>query len=246
MSACSPLNDFDWKSPDYCTVYADRARRLSWLRAHPGAMPALREFYATHPADFIDQWGCTFDPRNPERGLPSTVPFVLFARQRELIAWLLERWLRQERGLVEKSRDTGASWVLMAFVSTMCLFHRGLTFGVGSRKEELLDQSGNLSALFPKARMFLQALPPEFLQGWSLQNSADRRITFPATGSAIIGEAGDQIGRGARASMYLIDEAAFLERPTLVDASLAATSNCRIDVSTPNGRSGPFAAKRFA
>ena len=37
--------------------------------------------------------------------------------------------------------------------------YRGLTFGVGSRKEELIDRSGDPSCLFFKARMFLQSLP---------------------------------------------------------------------------------------
>lgn len=59
------------------------------------------------------------------------------------------------------------------------------------------------------------------------------------------GEAGDNIGRGDRASIYFVDEAAFLERPMLIEASLSATTNCRIDISTPNGNANPFAQKRF-
>lgn len=66
---------------------------------------------------------------------------------------------------------------------------------------------------------------------------------FPSTGSAIVGEAGDGIGRGDRAGIYFVDEAAFLERPQLVEASLSQTTNCRIDVSTPNGLANPFAEK---
>ena len=62
----------------------------------------------------------------------------------------------------------------------------------------------------------------------------------------ITGESGDGIGRGDRASLYIIDESAFLERPELIDASLSQTTNCRIDVSTPNGYNNPFANKRFS
>jgi phage terminase large subunit-like protein len=32
----------------------------------------------------------------------------------------------------------------------------------------------------------------------------------------------------------------------MIDASLSGTTNCRIDVSTPNGTANPFAAKRFS
>jgi phage terminase large subunit len=237
---------FDWTRQDYGAVYAQRAERLARLRESPSSLPALFAFYAQRPADFISDWGSTFDPRNPERGLPSTVPFLLFDRQRELIAWLLERWRAQEGAIIEKSRDMGCSWLLMCFACTMCLFNRGLTFGVGSRKEELVDRSGDPSSLFYKARAFLQALPPEFLQGWTMKYSAERRIVFPHSGSAIFGESGDGIGRGARASMFIIDEAAHLEHPALIDASLSATTNCRVDVSTPAGRANNFAERRFS
>jgi hypothetical protein len=238
---------FDWMKPDYAAVYAQRGERLARLRASPASLPPLFEFYAQRPADFINDWGTTFDPRNPERGLPSTVPFLLFDRQRELIAWLLDLWRDQKHGLVEKSRDMGASCLIMAFICTMSLFNRGLAFGVGSRKEELVDRSGDPSCLFWKARHFMQSLPPEFLQGWSItKHSADRRLLFPMTGSTVTGEAGDGIGRGGRASMYFIDEAAHLERPALIDASLSATTNCRVDISTPAGRSNSFAERRFS
>jgi hypothetical protein len=72
------------------------------------------------------------------------------------------------------------------------------------------------------------------------------RIVFPDTGSVITGESGDGIGRGDRASFYIVDESAFLERPQLVDASLSATTNCRQDISTPNGMGNSFAQRRHS
>jgi len=60
------------------------------------------------------------------------------------------------------------------------------------------------------------------------------------------GESGDGIGRGDRASLYFVDESAFLERPQLVEASLSATTNCRIDISSVNGMNNPFAQKRHS
>ena len=59
----------------------------------------------------------------------------------------------------------------------------------------------------------------------------------------MIGEAGDNIGRGARTSIYFKDESAFYERPELIDAALSQTSNCKMDVSTPNGAGNPFYRK---
>lgn len=238
---------FDWRNPDYGPIFQQRAQRLARLRENPQSLAALKLFYKDNPGSFIDDWGMTYDPRRPEVGLPSTVPLLLFQRQRELVEFFLDCWHKQSPGLVEKSRDVGASWVAMSFACAMCLHHTGVTIGVGSRKEELIDRSGDPSTLFFKARMFMQNLPPDFRGGWDVaKNSAHMRLTFPETGSALVGEAGDNIGRGARTSMYIVDEAAYLERPQLIEASLSATTNCRLDLSSVNGRANSFAEKRFS
>lgn len=70
------------------------------------------------------------------------------------------------------------------------------------------------------------------------------RIAFPDSGAVITGEAGDNIGRGDRTTMYFVDESAFLQRPLLIDAALSQTTRCRIDLSSVNGMNNPFARKR--
>jgi phage terminase large subunit len=238
---------FDHKKPNYAPVFQQRIERLKRLRANPDALPAIIDYYRDHIGQFITDWGVTYDPRLPERGLPATVPFILFPMQGEWIEWQLANWRAQKSGIVEKSRDMGMSCLAMAFSVSMCLLNPGITIGWGSRKEELVDRSGDPSSLFFKARMFLQYLPPEFLGGWNLQqHSAHMRIQFPATKSALVGEAGDNIGRGGRTSLFFVDEACYLERPSLVDASLSATTNCRTDISSVNGMGTPFAQKRFS
>lgn len=238
---------FDFKNPDYNAVFEWRIERLNRIRKAPGLLPALKTFYRDNPAQFIIDWGITFDPRNPERGLPSTVPFLLFPKQEEWIEWFLERWRNQEDGITEKTRDMGMSWLTMAMACTVCLFRPEITVGCGSRKEEYVDVLGDPDSLFEKARLFLQGLPQEFRGGWDRKLHASyMRLGFPETGSIITGEAGDGIGRGGRASFYIVDESAFLARPKLVDASLSATTNCRQDISTPNGRANSFAERRFS
>ena len=82
---------FDFKNPDYQAVYKKRAERLHTIRTTEGALAGLLEFYKTHPAEFINDWGMTFDPRNAERGLPTNFPFVLFPKQIELVNWVNAR-----------------------------------------------------------------------------------------------------------------------------------------------------------
>ena len=237
--------DFDWRNPDYVKVFQDRAAALKRIRAEPELLPALKAYYKEFPAQFITDWGITYDPKNVERDLPSIIPFVLFPKQAEWVDWIVDHWRNQKPGIVEKTRQIGMSWLSVATACTLCLFHDGLAIGFGSRKEIYVDSIGDPKSLFHKARTFLQNLPVEFRGGWQVDKHAPHmRIQIPETGATLTGEAGDNIGRGNTTSIYFVDEAAFLERPQLIEASLSQTTNCRIDISTPNGLANPFAEKR--
>lgn len=240
----------DWNNPDYEAVFAERRDALVRLRSgDEGDVLGLRRYYAENPVAFINDWGCTFDPRNPERGLPALVPFLLFEKQEEFVWWLYERW--QDGGgvggLAEKSRDMGVSWLCVAFACWMFLFHEGTVIGFGSRKEEYVDKIGDPKSLFWKAREFIKWLPSEFRPSdWNERKDCPyMRIINRDNNSVIVGEAGDSIGRGNRTSIYFVDEAAFLLSPDSVDAALSQTTNCRIDVSTPNGSGNSFYRKRM-
>lgn len=239
------IDNWDWKNPDYNRIYAERIKRLEFLRAHPEFVQRVIEHYRANPADFINDHGVTFDPRLAERGLRTVVPFVLFDRQREFINWTLDRWTRREDGVVEKSRDMGVSWLCVAFAAWMLIFRTGTVVGFGSRKEMYVDEIGNPASLFWKIREFINLLPMEFQPvGWDAKKHAPyMKIQNADNGSFITGEAGDSIGRGNRTSIYFVDEAAFLERPDAAEAALSQTSNCRIHVSTPNGAGNPFYRK---
>jgi len=235
---------FDWKNPDYVPVFQARLARLQHLRQHPELLPGLRAWYRDHPADFINDWGMTYDPRNADVGLPTSIPFLLFPKQREWIDWVLERWKSRQPGGTQKSRDMGISWLALSLSATLCNFRDGISIGFGSRKAEYVDNGGDPKSLFWKARFFLANVPPEFTGGWDERaHSIRMRIEFPLTGSVMGGEAGDNIGRGDRQTIYFVDEAAHLERPKKIDASLSATTNCRQDLSSANGTNNPFYEK---
>jgi len=240
------LSTWDWKAPDYDAEFVRRTEALERLRAKPEALPALKEHYKNNPVDFIDEWGMTFDPRLAEIGMPTVIPFVLFPKQVEYIEWVVARWKGREDGLVEKSRDMGVSWLCVAVGVWMWLFHPGVVIGFGSRKEEYVDKIGDPKSLFWKIRQFVNLLPVEFRpQGWNERTDAPHmRVLNRENGSSIVGEAGDNIGRGNRTSIYFKDESAFYEHAEAIDAALSQTSNCKIDVSTPNGPGNPFYRKR--
>jgi phage terminase large subunit len=230
---------------DPTAVLRERVARLARLRAEPGAWAPVKAHYRNgNLADFVDDWGVTYDPRLAGTGRSPLAPFVLFPRQRELVAWLWERWTRKESGVVPKSREVGASWACVAFACAVAVLFDGATVGFGSRKEEYVDRIGDPKSIFGKARLFLRHLPAELRGGWDERvNAPHMRITVPAAGSLITGEAGDNIGRGNRTSVYFVDEAAWLERPMLVEAALSETTDCRVDVSSVSGLANPFAQK---
>lgn len=247
--------ELDWKNPDYTLFYKRREEMLYRLRSDPTGelLSATKQYYANNPAQFIIDWGITFDPRNAfrrtanGRKMPIKFPFIPFPKQEELLQWLLDRMHNGEDGLIEKSRDEGVSWLTVSLGCTLCIFIPGFKVGVGSRKEDYVDKLGDPKSLFWKAREFVDNLPVEFRAGW-VRGRTDpyMRMIFPETGSTMTGESGSSIGRGDRCSVYFLDEAAHLEQPEAVDMSLASTADCRIDLSSVNGRANPFAIKRFS
>ncbi len=236
----------NYRDPDYSEVFDKRGRKLEKLRTEPELLEKVKVYYQTHPWDFISDWGMTYEPRNIERGLPPFIPFVLWPRQKEFVQWIYQRWKAQERGMGEKSRDCGVTWLCVGFAVSMWLFEDGFSTGFGSRKEDLVDLRGDDKSIFEKIRTFIDRTPKEFkpkgFNAWT--HSAHMRITNPENGASIIGEAGDQIGRGGRTSIYIVDEAAFVEHQETVDRALSQNTNCQIDISTPNGNGNQFYKKR--
>lgn len=237
---------FDYKHPDYAPIIKARIRLLQQLRSSPKQFVALKKHYSNGAQgciDFIDDWVTGYDPRNISLGRPAHFPLVMFPKQREFIQWLYDRYSQSECGLVDKSRDSGATVLAVAFSIWLCIFFPGSKIGIGSRKEQLVDKEGDADSIFEKARQMVRSIPREFVPAAKYKHM---QIAFTATDSAITGEAGDNIGRGGRNSMYIKDESAFYERPDNIEAALSQNTNVRIDISTPNGSDNPFAHKRFA
>lgn len=222
--------DLDWLNPDYSLIFEARIAALERLRAKPELLPSIEAFYKDNPVAFINDWGMTFDPRNAEIGKPTTVPFILFPKQVEYINWLVERWRGRTDGLAEKSRDMGVSWLCCAFAVWMWRFYPGTVVGFGSRKEEYVDKLGDPKSLFWKVRAFIGLLPRELRpRGYDEKTHAPHmRILNPDNGSAIVGEAGDNIGRGNRTSIYFKDEAQPLASRVLTPTGWQTMADMRV------------------
>jgi len=246
---CS-VSDFDYKQADYTDIFAKRAEMLKKIREDQ-AIHMVKRYYSDGGGEaacnFINDWMTTYDPRLSAKGRNTTVPFLLFPRQAEYVTWLEELRTGGDSGVVAKSRDMGVSYVSLAYATYLWLFVPGQKISFGSRKESLVDELGNPDSLLEKVRMFLRYLPQEILPTGYSENKHARhmKIMNPENGSIISGEAGDNIGRGGRSTMYFVDEFAFIERSDRVFAALSQNTNTMIALSTPNGPDNSFARLWF-
>jgi hypothetical protein len=71
----------DFLNPDYSAILTRRAEARARLQERIELLPALKRYYADRPAQFITDWGLTYDPRNADIGLPTTVP-LFYSRAR--------------------------------------------------------------------------------------------------------------------------------------------------------------------
>ncbi len=231
--------------PDYTREWLRRRSTIRAMMEDHAIRVGLKEHYKNDPVTFINDMCVTYNPRNVAP-LPKTLPFNLFRRQEDFILFLQGCVKDKESGLVEKARDIGATWLCCAFSVWLWLFIDGSSTGWGSRKEQLVDRLGDPDSIFEKIRMIIKSLPPLLLpRDFNIAKHATyMKIINPENGSTITGEAGDNIGRGGRSTIYFKDESAHYERPELVEAALGDNTDVQIDISSVNGTGNVFYRRR--
>ena len=234
------------------TVRAEQARRE--IERERGGWKREWDRCANDIFYWWDKWVYTYDPRllqqkNPDGSRKSPyIRFKLWPKQREIIEWMEERVDASEEGLLEKSRDTGATYLTSGFALHRWLFVEGFKTTFGSRKVDYVDKKDNPDSIFAKLRIMLRRQPRELLpDGFSFtQHDNYMRIVNPATGAIVSGEGGDDMGRGGRSSLYVVDEAAFVPNAESVEKALSGNTDCVLWVSSVNGMGNLFARKRHS
>jgi len=195
---------------------------------------------------WVNQYSVTYNPRVT----PSVIPFITYDYEDTLITSIWEHIRDQKDILIDKSRDMGVTWCVLAVFTWYWLFGgEGQDFLVGSRKEQYIDVMGNMDTLLEKVRFLLHNLPK-----WMLPDTFDwkshsnyMRLLNPATKSTITGEAtNNNFSRGGRRRAIFFDEFAFWECDSSAWRASADSTNCRIVVSTPHGFNNQFAKLRHS
>jgi phage terminase large subunit len=232
--------------PDYAAIYVERQRMLAEIEADKSKKiaAALIVQYGRGVEgciEFIEDWLDTYDPRNAGRSdRLSTMPFIMFPRQRELVEFFFELIEKEANGLIEKSRDMGATWIAGAVSVWYWRFREGASVGWGSRKADLVDRIGDMDSIFEKMRFLIRSLP-SFLLPLGFNPEADMGYMKIVNGAtAITGESGDDIGRGGRKLFYMKDESAHYVHAEAIEASLSENTRVQIDISSVNGPGNVF------
>lgn len=202
----------------------------------------LRKASASSPIFWVNAFGWTFlqkdiDSMGHEQavmGEGSHVPFITWKVQDEAIIDLYDSILHGKPVLIRKSRDMGASWIVVALFQWFWQFRPSSTFLEISRKESLVDRRGDMDSLFEKHRYLLR-WQPEWLRP---QRMKDNKLHLENAdiGTTIEGEStNESAGQASRKTAILLDEFARVQNGEEIDLATADTSACRIFLSTPQG-----------
>lgn len=224
-----------------------RIKFLSQVKTNKGLAHAERMLCKKSIIYFINTWCDTYDPRIEIRHRP----FLLWDFQEETLDWLNQRYLNQEVGIIEKSRDMGVTWIASAFILWKWIFESGFSALFGSRKEDLVDDK-TIDSIFGKIRYNLYRLPwflkPNMYVKLNNGNDADSylKIVNPQNGNEIKGEStNDNFARGGRRSIVFLDEFAHVEHSDKIWQAVRDVADCIIPLSSANGKGNQFAKLRF-
>lgn len=153
----------------------------------------------------------TYDVKDHSKTGEINVPFITWDFQDEFIDWVVTESIDGKQDAhVDKSRDMGASWLLIGIYTGYWLRPSpGNEFLIGSRKDEYVDRRADLNTLMEKVRYLLKYLP-----WWMLPTGYDpkehdnlKRLINPESGCVIKGEANNKnFGTSGRFKSMLYDE----------------------------------------
>lgn len=171
----------------------------------------------------------TYDPRRS----PNELPFITYPFQDEAICCIDHAIEHGYHLNIKKTRDVGASWIVLGTTRHREKFRWRESFMLLSRKEDLVDKTGNSDSLMWKLD-FMQELEPPWMQEASERASMHHR-NLESYG-CIDGEStNNDCGRGGRRKAIPWDEASACANGFDIIAAIANNTDCVLRVYTPRG-----------
>lgn len=206
----------------------------------PEVAADIREMCRRDFLFWLNTFGWTMNPRARQKGLEPRMPMITYPFQDLLALEQLEAMRMGYDLPIAKSRDMGATWILVYVRYWRWANEHDYQCLIGSRKEEFVDSKSHKS-LFSKLDWQWLSEP-----AW-LRPARDRtKLSMKnlLNGSSINGESTNpDFGRGDRASDIMLDEFAAVEIQVsrAVLTATRDTADSRTFNSTPQGPIGGFA-----
>jgi hypothetical protein len=182
--------------------------------------------------DFLEKCVVVYEPRAKTT---KEIIFLPFDYQKEVISKLENVYRNGGDLFIEKSRDLGVSYTVLAWVLHKWLFEKGFTALLGSRKEDEVDNRLQTS-LFGKLRFMLYAIP-KWLEPKGFRkrfHDSHMKLINPENGSVIEGESSNpNFSRGKRSSIIIADEIFFWQYAKESIKAMYDASSSRVFISTP-------------
>jgi hypothetical protein len=247
-----PVHDTDPNRAARMEEYAQWYRELRRYRAERWLLiddnPALQEIEKEKcrrdPLYFIAVYCFVYEVREDQGAGSSFVPAIPFAFQYDLIRWMQQRMRARgagANGAISKSRDMGATWFCVLFVLHQFLFAEPFSAKLISRREDLVDDPGNMDSMMERIAANMEHIPSFLLPaGWTANiHRSKLKIRRPDNKNTINGESTSRrSGRGGRATMILIDEMAFIDNLRPLLSSVMQTAPHIIGVSSESVEHG--------
>lgn len=186
---------------------------------------------------FVNMFVWQFNPK-ARKGLEAG-PFITYGYQDVSLLHILKCIEDGEDLVMEKSRQMGASWMLLIAFLWLFLFHENQTFLCISRNEKSVEDE-NPNSLFWKLDYMLKYLPD-----WMKPRGLVRRKMYfgnEELNSTIFGEASTgQANVGGNTTAMMVDEFAQIREGREVLHRTSDSTKCRIFNSTHMGPETPFA-----
>lgn len=214
-----------------------RRELLEQARKDPQFRTDLRKMAAEDLLFWLTAFGWTYNPRPKKGGRGKLkIPFLPWVTQTLAFSELMRALGEQRDAAFSKSRDMGASWILVAWLYWLWQHYPFMAFLLVSRKEWLVD--GNDSSLFAKLD-FLRESQPVWMQPKCKRIKL--RLVNLRNKSFINGETTtESIARGDRYTVIGLDEFGEMKGAELILSATADATNTRVFNSTPTGTHHPF------
>lgn len=230
------------RTPFYSLVPKDFQANLRFRRevlkmglADPKAAEELWIMSARDLLFFVNAFCWTYDPRKT----PSVLPFVTYEYQDQALLDMQDAIGRRDI-LLEKSRDMGASWMMLTAFYHEWKFVDMSALMLASRNEDYVDKTDNPKCLFWKFDFLLEWEAP-FMRTNALRTRL--HLANLDNGSVIDGESttGD-LARGDRRKAMILDEfpaVNFADGYRALRSTQSVTKS-RFFNGTPQGASGAY------